>query len=219
MKTIALCLFVLVGFARPVLAQAPADKFTAAMTQALATCRQARTAETFLESANQFERIATAEPDQWLPAYWSAYCFLNGFYLTKDEKLQEMALDKTETWIDKLADLQPENDEVAVLTAWYYQARLSASPATGWMRFGGKITKNIEKAKQLNPENPRAYLVEGQNAYYTPTTFGGGKQVALPLFKTSQEKFAKFTAPSPLHPDWGQFLLARYIKSCEAAAN
>jgi hypothetical protein len=217
MKTVFVCLLALVGLARPVLAQAPTDKFTAAMTQALASGRQARNADEFWQSANQFERIATAEPTQWLPAYWTAYCALNSYYTTKDEKFGETALDKCEVWIDKLAKLRPEDGEVAVLTAWYFQARLAASPATGWMRFGGKITKNLEKAKQLNPENPRLYLVEGQNLYYTPEAFGGGKKQALPLFKTSQEKFAKFNVESALHPDWGQGLLARYLKSCEAA--
>jgi hypothetical protein len=218
MKKSFLCLLALVVLIPMALAQVPNEKLAAATKSALTAYQAAKTPDEVQQVANQWERIAAAEPKEWLPAYWAAYTNLMLHYRAKDEKVSEAALEKTGEWIEKSEKLAGKNDEVAILTAWYYQAKLGASPATGWMLYGGKITRNIEKAKLLNPENPRIYLVEGQNLFYTPSAFGGGKDKALPLFKAGEEKFAKFVPVSDLHPNWGRGELKKYLAECEAPA-
>jgi hypothetical protein len=218
MKKSFLSLLAFVMLASVALAQPLNEKLAAAIRSALAAYKAAKTPAEVQQVANQWERIATAEPKEWLPAYWATYTYLMLHYRAEDEQLRETALEKTEEWYEKLEKLAEKNDEVAILAAWYYQARLGASPATGWMRFGGKITKNLEKAKLLNPENPRLYLVEGQNLFYTPAAFGGGKDKALPLFKAGQEKFAKFVPVSDLHPNWGKGQLEQYLAKCQDTA-
>lgn len=198
-------------------AQQPNVKLAAAMKTAMAAYDQARSPAEVQQVANQWERIANAEPGQWLPAYWTTYTYLMLHYRSEDDKVRETALDKTGEWMEKTEKMQDSNDEVAILAAWYYQARLGESPATGWARFGGKVSRNIDKAKQLNPENPRVYLVEGQNIYYTPSAFGGGKEKALLILKAGDEKFAKFVPVSDFHPNWGKSRLDKLITACQSA--
>jgi hypothetical protein len=61
----------------------------------------------------------------------------------------------------------------------------------------------IEKAKSINPVNPRIALHEAQNVFYTPEAYGGGKQKALPLIKAAIELFAAFKPASAIMPNWG----------------
>ena len=60
-----------------------------------------------------------------------------------------------------------------------------------------------EKAIALNPENPRAHLMKGQQLFYTPEAFGGGKAKAKPVLMVAAEKFDNFKAVG-LAPNWGK---------------
>ena len=62
---------------------------------------------------------------------------------------------------------------------------------------------SLDKARALNPDNPRIYFLEAMNRLNLPPAFGGGPEVALPLFQTAQEKFSLFHTEDPLWPDWG----------------
>lgn len=45
-----------------------------AMKETLGTMKNVQSAMDLLNTANKFERIATAEKDKWLPYYYQAYC-------------------------------------------------------------------------------------------------------------------------------------------------
>lgn len=68
---------------------------------------------------------------------------------------------------------------------------------------GIKIGREIEKAKKLEPENPRVYLINGNGKLYTPPMFGGGVDKAIGLFEKAVELFAK-EKDKGIYPDWGK---------------
>ena len=72
-----------------------------------------------------------------------------------------------------------------------------------FQEYGAKATVALETAKKLNPENPRVYLEEGQDLFYTPEQFGGDKQEAKKRFETAISKFGIFKPESSIHPNWG----------------
>jgi hypothetical protein len=72
-----------------------------------------------------------------------------------------------------------------------------------YQEYGPLATAALEMAKKLNPENPRIYLLEGQDLYYTPEQFGGDKAEAKKRFETSMEKFRTLKPESSIHPAWG----------------
>jgi hypothetical protein len=105
-----------------------------------------------------------------------------------------------------------------VLQAYLYQARLSVSPMSRSMKFSPLVGETVARAKGLNPANPRAYLVEANNVYFTPKMFGGGADVARPLYDEAKARFAAFHPAMPLAPNWGEQQVLGRLKSYEQPA-
>ncbi|MEW6456772.1 MAG: hypothetical protein AB1410_08700 [Acidobacteriota bacterium] len=68
---------------------------------------------------------------------------------------------------------------------------------------GPKSSKEIEKAIQLDPDNPRAYLIKGISSYNTPVIFGGGVSKATKDLELSIKLFEKEKKDSSIEPSWG----------------
>jgi hypothetical protein len=74
---------------------------------------------------------------------------------------------------------------------------------------------SLGKAKALNPDNPRIYLINGQNIFYTPEAFGGGKAKAKPILENAVAKFAIFKAATDLDPIWGAERAKTLLAQCK----
>ena len=113
-------------------------------------------------------------------------------------------LDKTDSFIEKLSKQNvTTQDEVEVLKAQNYMMRISVDGQARWMKFSSAFEGAIAKAKEINPENPRAYMLKAQMVYYTPAQFGGGPEKACPEVQQANAKFANFKPTSPIAPTWG----------------
>ena len=55
----------------------------------------------------------------------------------------------------------------------------------------------------MNPANPRVYILEAQDKYYTPEQFGGSKDEAKKLFEKAKELFMTSKPASSIEPQWG----------------
>jgi hypothetical protein len=73
----------------------------------------------------------------------------------------------------------------------------------------------LAAAKQLEPNNPRVYFLEGQSLFGTPTQFGGGKDKAKPMFQKSVELFSSYKPASSLHPKWGLKNATDMLAKCQ----
>jgi len=169
------------------------------------------------ELANNFERIGDAEKLQWLPYYYAAYCNVISTYTEKDKTKNDAIADKAEELIIKAEGLAgKENSEIAVIKSMIASAHMMVDPQSRYMQYGAASASNIEKAKALDPSNPRPVYLEGQAKLYTPEAFGGGKDVAKPLFEKALAMFDAFKPASELHPTWGksatQYFLAQASK-------
>ena len=78
-----------------------------------------------------------------------------------------------------------------------------ADPMNRYMTFGPAASQALETAKSLNPENPRVYLLEGIDKFYTPEQYGGSKTEGQKLFEEASKKFEAFKPASSIHPSWG----------------
>ena len=195
--TIAFLFITLIGFAQ-------ADKYTSAMQKGIATSDTAKTAENFTNAANYFERIATAEQKEWLPNYYAAFNHLHSALTgTQSGEVKDAIYDKAMVFVDKADALAPNNSDIYALKAYIVFMKMAVSPQARAMSMIPKATELVEKAIALNPENPRAYLMKGQQLFYTPEAFGGGKAKAKPILTTATEKFDSFKAVG-LAPNWGK---------------
>jgi hypothetical protein len=215
MKTFLFALALLVGFAASAQTSAdPNPKFTAAMTATLDKMKAGKGPDDFQAAANQFERIAAAEPKEWLAPYWGAYAYTIMAWMNMGQS------DKVDTFLEKAETLLAgaekigANDETAALSAYIAQARMSVDPQSRWQTYLPKAQEGIAKAKSLNPANPRPYFLEGQSLFYTPEQFGGGKAAACPVLKQAEEKFATFKPASAIAPNWDETRLKQLLAEC-----
>lgn len=119
------------------------------------------------------------------------------------EKTDPVA-DKAEELLTKAESLaKVEHSEIYVVKKMIATLKMMADPMNRWQQYGPAAAQALEKAKQLNPSNPRVYYLEGQDKFYTPEEFGGSKTEAKALFEESIRKYETFTPESAIHPNWG----------------
>lgn len=184
---------------------AQSEKYTSAMKKNISMMDSAMQKDNAREIANNFERIGEAEKLQWLPYYYAAYCNILSTYTEKDKTKVDAIADKAEELIIKAEGLAgKENSETAVIKSMIASSHMMVDPQSRYMTFGASSSQNMQKAQELDPSNPRAIYLEAQQKFYTPAAFGGGKDVAKPLFEKALKMFDTFKPASDLHPTWGK---------------
>jgi len=215
-KTIFILSAILVaGFS---FAQMP-DKFVKAMEAKMAAVDTTISVQGLTDLANSFERIAEAEKNQWLAYYYAAYCNASAGLMVgstgdmmaaKADKTDPYA-DKAETQIKKAEELMKDNSEINVVKKMVATLRMIGDPMNRYMTYGPEAQARLDEAKKLDPNNPRVYLLEAQDKFFTPEQFGGSKDEAKVLFEKSKQLFETFKPGSTIHPNWGKGTVAYFL--------
>jgi len=212
MKKIFLMLFLIcsAGFSF-----AQSARYESAMKSNIAQLDSLMTKSNYDELANNFIRIGDAEKTQWLPYYYAAFCYATDAMSEKDNSKKDAIADKADVQITKAESiLGKENSETDVIKAMIATAHMTVDPQNRYMTYGSAISDNIQKAEKLDPTNPRPVLFEAENKFFTPEAYGGGKDVAKPLFDTASKLFDNFKPETDLSPNWGkstlQYFLSQY---------
>lgn len=188
----------------PTASQAQNAKYLAAMEKNLLHLDSIQNPEEWMSKAGQFARIAMAEPTEWLPSYYAAYCQIMATTRTKGtEKLDEW-LDEADKNIEEGLKRKPQESELLTLKAMSSFMRMRVNPMERWQKYGGISQENLAKAKEADPTNPRPWMLQGQSVLFTPEQFGGGKDKAMPILNTAIDKFNAFKPASKIHPIWGK---------------
>jgi hypothetical protein len=187
------------------------EKYMSTMQEKIAVLDTTHNTETLIDLANAFERIADAEKTQWLPYYYAALAhanagmmmgMANGAMGGNADKTDPEA-DKAEVLIAKAEALSKDNSEIWVVKKLIATLKMMGDPMSRYMTYGPMAAQALATAKKLNPDNPRVYLLEGQDKFYTPEQYGGSKEEAKELFEEAQKKFETFKPESAIHPAWG----------------
>jgi hypothetical protein len=204
--------------ARPAAAAAPAG-YTEMMAATIAELHSTGDPAQLKQIASKFERASAAAATDWLPQYYQAYALLiNCFQSKENGDAKDKTLDQAEAALARARKLGGDETEVLVLQAYLHQARLGISPMMRSAKYSGLVTETLAQAKKLNPANPRIYLVQGNNLYFTPKMFGGGPEAAKPIYEEGKARFAAFKPSSALAPNWGERQLNGRLKSYEPAS-
>ncbi|HUC79840.1 MAG TPA: hypothetical protein VMR70_02955 [Flavisolibacter sp.] len=192
------------------------EKYTLAIQSKLAAIDTARKAEDLLALSAAFERIADAEKTKWLPYYYAALTQVNAAYSASPNMQPEAAktdpmADKAAAFINKADALSPNNSEIYVVKKMIATLRMMADPMNRYMQYGPAAEEALQTALKLNPENPRVYLLQAQDKFYTPEQFGGSKEEAKKLFEQAKKKYASFKPATDLEPTWGQPMTDYYL--------
>jgi hypothetical protein len=163
--------------------------------------------------ANRFERIASAESSEWLPAYYAAYCYVRSTFMEKMEAEQiHQKLDIAQKHIDKLMRSHDNESEIYTLQALVYQIRIT--DMSKGFKFSGMSNEALGVAEKLNPDNPRVYYLRGSNTFHTPKMFGGGAKNAKPYLEKASEMYKHQKPENGLMPTWGSGHINELLKMC-----
>ncbi|GAB3297159.1 hypothetical protein [Hymenobacter tenuis] len=200
-------------------AAATTDAYTSLMAATIQELMRTGDAAKLKQVDAKLERAATVAPKDWLPRYYQAYArLITCFVSQEDGDTKDKYLDQAEAALAQARKLSGDASELLVLQSYIYQARLGVSPMLRSMKYSGMVTETLAEAKKANPANPRIYLVQANNVYYTPAMFGGGAEVAKPLYQEAKTRFAAFKPTSPLMPNWGERQLDGRLKGYETAS-
>jgi hypothetical protein len=133
----------------------------------------------------------------------------------QDKSKIDAYLDQAQKFIDRALEIKKDESEISVVQAMLHQARINVDMMGRGMEYSMKANECLEQAKEINAENPRIYFLQGQNVFYTPEQFGGGKKNALPIFQLAKEKFDKFVPASQLAPNWGKEMNEQLLAQCQ----
>ena len=204
LMSLAIC-FISVSYAQ-------SEKYVGAMTQNIARVDAIMAKNNAGELANNFLRIAEAEKTQWLPYYYAAYCKATEAFTEKDNTKKDALANKATEMLEKAeAIIGKENSETDVIKSMIATAHMMVDPQSRYMTYGPQSAEFLKKSIALDPHNPRPVLLEAQNTFYTPETFGGGKKAAKPLFDKAAELFGSFKPEAAISPDWGRTNLDYFL--------
>lgn len=188
---------------------AQSERYLKAMQENVAKLDSIRSMQGWTEVGNNFQRIADAEKTQWLPYYYAALSNVMAGYFQSavnqnpNPAVTDPLADKADAALSKAESLTKENSEIFVVKKMIATLRMMADPMNRWQTYGPQAAEALQKAKSLNPNNPRVFMLEGQDKFYTPEQFGGSKTEAKSLFEESARKFESFKPESSIHPQWG----------------
>lgn len=190
-------------------------KYISRMETNVAMLDTSRSIASFQQVANSFEVIANVEKSEWLPSYYMAFCYAMMAGMEKNNDKVDAYCDKAQSYIEQADLLSPDNSEIYTVMSLISSMRIKVNPMARGAKYGMESAKLTAKAKELDPNNPRPYYLEGQGKMYTPPAFGGGKDKALPILEEAVKKFAAFKPASSIHPTWGEARAKALLEECK----
>ena len=196
---------------------AQTDKYVATMKQNMAMQDSVKTKDDMLALSNAFERIAKAEKDKWQPYYYAALQQILRCYQMQgpDASNIDTELNRADELLANAEVISPNSSELVCLKSMIATGRMMVDYMERTAIYGPKATELLTQAIKLDPNNPRAYLLLGQNLLYTPAMYGGGKEKAKPVLEKSVQLFETFKPATDLDPAWGKNMAVSLLKKCE----
>ena len=168
------------------------------------------------EAANVFERIAAAEPDNWLPPFYVAQINVLNSFGEKDKEKLTSQLKKAQNFINDATAISKDNPEILVLQAQLYTAWIVFDGMQYGMMYSPKATELYNKAVALEPENPRMILAKAEWELGSAKYFGGPIVSYCKDLQRAIDLFPSFKPKGEFYPSFGEERAKQvYAESCE----
>jgi len=120
--------------------------------------------------------------------------------------------------LERAIELEPDSAEALALLGGAYGIKIAVNALTA-MTLGSKNQQVRERARELDPDNPRVVLLDAVSYFNTPGAFGGDKEKALELALQAAELFAAEEVSDPELPRWGKEEVWAWIGMIRADAD
>ncbi|NVN18632.1 hypothetical protein GUA46_09775 [Muricauda sp. HICW] len=186
------------------------DRYSSGMEKAFELWQSQKTTE----ASNLFERIATAEPDKWLPYYYVSQINTVISFGEKDEEKLSKQLEKAKEFLDVAKAISPDNPEILIQEALINTAWIAFDGATYGMTLSPKNVQLYQKALEIAPDNPRVVLSKAEWDMGSARYFGKDITPYCKDVERALELFATFKSETPFYPAWGKERAEEVLKSC-----
>ena len=185
------------------------DRYTAAMSGIVADMQPVEGQDVDWQGiTNKLERISTAEPGEWLPAYYLSYAALQ-------QAMREMTRGKArgvvkyvkipERHLAVAKERTEMNSELKCMEGYVMQGYIWIDPMNNGPQYAGAAHAAYAAAADLDATNPRPHMLRGMLTLFTPEFFGGGAEKAMPLLEQAANLYTTETATDRgIQPAWGQ---------------
>lgn len=191
------------------------EAYQKTMAQTIEKLFQAKSIPEYVEAANQFERISTIEKAEWLPCYYASFAYIMISFQEPENQKKDAYLDQAQKYLSQAIAIDPNESELYMLQGFLYPSRINIDPMNRGMSLMPEMNKVLDKALQLNPDNPRVYYLRATMTAHMPEAFGGGAAKALPLYQLAEEKFENFKPKTPISPNWGKEICETELKNVQ----
>ena len=155
------------------------------------------------EAVNMFERIATAEPDEWLPSYYASLLTIIQGFGEKDEAKLKAQSDRALNFMNDAKAISKDNPEIIILDCLWHTVWVSYDGAVYGMKYGGKVAAMYEEALKLAPDNPRVLLNKSEWGIGGAKFFGQSTDLYCADIQRSIVLFPDFKPAEEFSPTYG----------------
>ncbi|MAP80871.1 MAG: hypothetical protein CL526_07255 [Aequorivita sp.] len=156
------------------------------------------------EAANVFERIATAETDNWLPPYYVAQINVINSFTEKNETKLKAQLDKAQNFINEAKAISKDNPDLMILQAQLYTAWIVFDGQRYGMTYSPKASELYAKALAIAPQNPRMILAKAEWDMGSAKYFGQSVEPYCKEIQRAIDLFATFKPQGEFYPSYGE---------------
>ncbi len=185
-------------------------QFEKGMTKAFELWKEGKNTE----ASAMFERIASAEKDNWLPNYYVALVNTTSSFTTKDKEKVNALLTKAQDVLDIEMVKNPDNAELLVMQAMIYTGWVAFDPMTYGMTLSAKVMETYAKAQKIAPENPRVVFGKAEYEMGGAKFFGTDIKPMCAEVERSIALFDKFKPETPFSPKWGKDRAVQTLAEC-----
>ena len=196
-----------------------ADDFSEAVLKAKKKLKESENTNDqskLLKVRGDFERILQLKKNQWLIYYYMGLIDFSISYQYTEKQDKDAIKKYTQSSLDQLDECLNMKEDFA--EAWILKLAVNSNR---WMYEPDKMndimakqTEAKDMSKKYDPDNPRLYLIDGMNTYYTPEQFGGGIDKAQPLFEKSYDLFQTYKTVDETYPEWGEYQAMGMLAMC-----
>jgi tetratricopeptide (TPR) repeat protein len=157
-------------------------------------------------AAAMVDRVLIATPNDPLLLYYRSLALYRSASMYTGLKRNDeakRALDEADLLLEQATARVPSADALALRGSVIgLMIGLSGNPLSG-MTLGPKASGLVDRALEVDPKNPRVWLIRGMSAMFTPKMFGGGTDKAE---RDLQKAIELFEAERPVAPapSWGR---------------
>ena len=157
--------------------------------------------DTWKEIIGQMEEeyLRTSDAELLFDLLEAEYGYMGWLVSGKKKKEAEEVLRNAERHMSILTELGKDNARFYSLKGAFYGYQILLDPLKA-PSLGKSSMKANEKAMELDPQEPQAWLEKANMDYYRPAVFGGSKRKAVPSYEKAVALFE--ASPEQTRENW-----------------